>query len=42
MPGAPISEEELKSIVKIAEKGPFYNMQQVSRQIDEWKTKYSK
>jgi hypothetical protein len=40
--GAPLSDEEFKIMVKEAEKGPFFNMQETTQIIDKWKSKYAK
>ena len=42
VPGAQLSEEEFKSMIKEAEKGTFYTMQQTIQLIDKWKQKYAK
>ncbi len=40
--GPSMNEDEFKGMIKAAEKGPFYTMQQASERINNWKTKYSK
>ncbi|WAC10728.1 hypothetical protein [Dyadobacter pollutisoli] len=39
--GAPLSEEEFKIMIKEAEKGPFYSIQETTLIIDKWKSKYA-
>lgn len=42
IPGAPMSDQEFKVMIKAAKIGPFYSVQQVFERIENWKTKYLK
>lgn len=37
LPGDPLNIDEFKTGIKDAEKGPFFTLEQLKRNIDEWK-----
>ncbi|MCE7073460.1 hypothetical protein LZG74_24325 [Dyadobacter sp. CY327] len=40
--GAPLSDEAFKDMIRDAEKGPFFSMQETTQIIAKWKSKYAK
>ncbi|MCF2490460.1 hypothetical protein [Dyadobacter sp. CY347] len=40
--GAPLSDDEFKNMIRDAEKGPFFSMQETTQIIAKWKSKYAK
>jgi len=40
LPGKPLSPEELLAIVKQAEMGPFFTLEESKMMFEEWKKKY--
>lgn len=39
LPGEPLSQEELWAIVKEAEKGPFFTIEESKQMFEEWRRK---
>lgn len=37
LPGSPISQDEFKSGIKKAEKGPFYTVEESKKLLEEWR-----
>ncbi len=42
LPGKPMSEIEFQSVIKKAEKGPFFPIEELEKHIQKWKEKYGK
>ncbi len=42
IPGEPMSQEEFKSLVKEAEKGPFYSLEEIVTKMNLWKKSLKK
>lgn len=42
LPGEPMSHEEFMSLIKEAEKGPFYTLEEVITKMNEWKKSLKK
>jgi hypothetical protein len=42
IPGQSLSQQEFEQMVKEAEKGPFYTIDEVKTELAKWKAKYSK
>ena len=36
--GEPMSQEEFVDLIKEAEKGPFYSLEEIKAKVDLWKT----
>ena len=41
-PGKPMSQEEFNLLIKDAEKGPFYSLEESKKHFQEWRKKISK
>jgi hypothetical protein len=42
IPGEPMSQEEFVSLIKEAEKGPFYSLEEVISKMNVWKKSLKK
>lgn len=42
IPGEPMSQEEFLGLIKEAEKGPFYTLEEVKAKMDVWKKSLKK
>ncbi|WP_395076022.1 hypothetical protein [Flavobacterium sp.] len=41
-PGKPMSQEAFLGLIKEAEKGPFYTLEESKKHFEEWRNKISK
>ena len=42
IPGEPMSQEEFVALIKEAEKGPFYTLEEITRKFNLWKKSLKK
>jgi hypothetical protein len=42
IPGSPMSQQEFEQMIRDAEKGPFYTVDEVKAELAKWKVRYSK
>jgi hypothetical protein len=42
IPGKPMSQEEFAALIKEAEKGPFFTLEESKKHFEEWRKKISK
>jgi len=42
IPGEPMSQEEFVDLIKEAEKGPFYSLEEIKAKVDLWKKSLKK
>ena len=42
LPGLPMTQQEMESMIREAEKGPFHSVEKVKATLNKWKAKHAK